>query len=1036
LEVVNQRQSDNHGLLWWALGLTVLFHGALLINQSFYRTYDALIHIFFGSHYAKSWFDPWEPRWYTGFTVFSYPPLAHQLIAAFGTVLDLRSAFAVVQLLALLLLVVGVYRFSRLFVSPFAAGCAALLTPLSSAIVQTVHVYGQLPTTLSLGFLLNALPFAVRFVRGGERAELWRALAWLSATTAAHHITTLFGSVFFAGPVLLIAWLEARRAERPPLELRAAWQQLWYRFAPRTYRLALVVLLTGAALLVTVLPYWLWVRGDPITQTPIPHASRDNFLANPNAGVMFFVIPWASAIWFLPYAVYKSWGWRWPVAASLVLLFVLGTGGTTPLPRLILRGAFDILTLERFTFWAAMLTLPFAGLAVESLLRGHVRSWLEANFGRRIRWGMLGAGVLAMVVCALLISGLTRLRKFQPEPIDAQPIVSFLEKDEHWRYRYLTLGFGDQIAWLSANTRALTPDGNYHSARRLIELTSTPVERLDGAKYSGVPGLGSLEQFLTMPEKFNLKFVFTADTFYDPLLYFSGWQRLGRLENGVVYWERDDIPPLPERLPRPSISLPLRVMWGVLPLAVVIAAFASLRLRSSPARVAAWQRFGVGARWLRLLREDAAPIPEPLEVSPWLPRLNFSKLRLASRWLRLAGLIAVVFGVGATLWQAQPRDTPERVVEAYWDDLDFRRFNLAFERVSPHEGLTLERFLLDQSVRGGLRGNYAKLQRLETRILGQTDDRAVVRVRSSWITSLSAFTQDFTHELERTARGWKIRQEPLSLPRPRDRFAQDAAVAYYRAPRRLTTDTTSAGDVLDRPRLNLVSARLVSWVQASSVSAKPGAPQRLERVLSVVGELENADARPADATVTVLLRDARGAELMRENVGTLMLHKLLPGERTPFRVDFAGVNAPEDLESVAEFEVFAKAVVTERDLERGVAAWLRSNGSRLEGRVYNVGTQDATIPRALLSLYDARGLAWMKSHTLLDAVAPRFDAPLTLEARLPDGYRVIRDRRAMGDGDAVFDAKQRTALEPLRAPLSSTPLTAYRVQMQAFRGQP
>jgi hypothetical protein len=41
-----------------------------------------------------------------------------------------------------------------------------------------------------------------------------------------------------------------------------------------------------------------------------------------------------------------------------------------------------------------------------------------------------------------------------------------------------TIRFGDQMATLSYQTRALTVDGNYHSARRLPELTSRAVERL------------------------------------------------------------------------------------------------------------------------------------------------------------------------------------------------------------------------------------------------------------------------------------------------------------------------------------------------------------------------------------------------------------------------------------------------------------------------------------------------------------------------------------------------------------------------------
>ena len=73
---------------------------------------------------------------------------------------------------------------------------------------------------------------------------------------------------------------------------------------------------------------------------------------------------------------------------------------------------------------------------------------------------------------------------------------------------FLTLGFGDQMAWLSANTTALTIDGNYHSARRVPELTSRAVERLENSKYKGSEGIGTLQQFLTYPEQYHLEIYF------------------------------------------------------------------------------------------------------------------------------------------------------------------------------------------------------------------------------------------------------------------------------------------------------------------------------------------------------------------------------------------------------------------------------------------------------------------------------------------------------------------------------------------------
>ena len=38
--------------------------------------------------------------------------------------------------------------------------------------------------------------------------------------------------------------------------------------------------------------------------------------------------------------------------------FIFGLGGTTPLPRLLLGRAYEILTFERFTFWATRTATP------------------------------------------------------------------------------------------------------------------------------------------------------------------------------------------------------------------------------------------------------------------------------------------------------------------------------------------------------------------------------------------------------------------------------------------------------------------------------------------------------------------------------------------------------------------------------------------------------------------------------------------------------------------------------------------------------
>ena len=61
-------------------------------------------------------------------------------------------------------------------------------------------------------------------------------------------------------------------------------------------------------------------------------------------------------------------------------------------------------------------------------------------------------GYLVFSVCHR--PNFTQFRTFQPAPIDAQPIVTFLAQGQHWRWRYMMLGFGDQMAWLSAQMTA------------------------------------------------------------------------------------------------------------------------------------------------------------------------------------------------------------------------------------------------------------------------------------------------------------------------------------------------------------------------------------------------------------------------------------------------------------------------------------------------------------------------------------------------------------------------------------------------------
>src|SRR5512137_2360418 len=117
-----------------AIGLALIGHWPLVAAARYRLSYDAYVHMFFADHYRRDWWALWEPRWYTGFTVVSYPPLVHQLIAAVSALTGIEIAWAVVLLSVLIALPTGVYAFARVFVSRRAAGYAAIASAIAPSI--------------------------------------------------------------------------------------------------------------------------------------------------------------------------------------------------------------------------------------------------------------------------------------------------------------------------------------------------------------------------------------------------------------------------------------------------------------------------------------------------------------------------------------------------------------------------------------------------------------------------------------------------------------------------------------------------------------------------------------------------------------------------------------------------------------------------------------------------------------------------------------------------------------------------------------
>ena len=164
--------------------------------------------MFFAAHYAHHWFNPWNVKWFGGFSQTTYPPLTHQWIALFSHIMGLQMAYMFVQFIAILLLPIGMYRYARLWVDEVSASYAALGSVFLGSLAMLVYQSGQLPTTAAAALTLNAVPFFYVWLRTARFTALLKGVAIAWAAAAVHHVTLMFGAILFAIPVLVLAIMD------------------------------------------------------------------------------------------------------------------------------------------------------------------------------------------------------------------------------------------------------------------------------------------------------------------------------------------------------------------------------------------------------------------------------------------------------------------------------------------------------------------------------------------------------------------------------------------------------------------------------------------------------------------------------------------------------------------------------------------------------------------------------------------------------------------------------------------------------------
>ncbi|MAU16991.1 MAG: hypothetical protein CMH46_15795 [Muricauda sp.] len=1017
-----------------ALVFGLIFHGATIFF-TLESTYDALIHLFFADHYANSWFEPWDYRWYTGFTVQGYPPLVHQCIALLSYIGGLKFGMFTMALLIIALFITGAYRFALVITANTKiAGYTALLAAFSSMFLETLHIFGQLPSLMGISILLHALPEIYSWIKTGRKFKLLSSLSMIAVTVASHHVTPIFGMIFFIFPLIGLVIMDAAK-EAVQINTRITFKVFFQQFKRLFWRIVIFGGGSLVAIVFCILPYWINSKKNPITQVPIPHGSRDNFLEVTSSGLVFFLIPWGILLFILPYFFYRFYSKRLLFfGLSFSMLTLLGTGGTTPLPKMLLGDtAFNILTLDRFTLWATIMSLPIFGEFVYRLVEGDIREQLLKAFKKPLHYVLAGGLGISFIVVAIFTMSLNYFRPSQPQKINMLPIVNFLNQDQHDKWRYLPLGFGDQMAWLSAQTNAMTVDGNYHSARRLPELTTRAIERLENSKFRGVEGIGSLQQFLTVPEKYNLKYIFSNDKFYDPILYFCGWQRLQQLENGIMVWERLNISPLPKVIPKDDVPNFLKLMWGLIPVGTLILAFI----------------INIQVPWYKKLKGHSQKTDDYFLHAPKFNGISKGLSLINGAWA-IAVIGIFIFGIYHFYLDNASQISAENVVKAYYDALDFKEFERAHSYLDPDENVDLSQYMLEVSVTDGLLSSYAKLDSMGITVQKKSESSVEMQVDTKWITPLEKVDRSYQHTLVKKKGRWYIKPKKVDADIPPNQLITSNKTQYYNhGRRRITTQQTYHEDILRQPLLEVLSAKLVKY-QGS---------------YSIIGKLQNIDNVPADVSIKGTLYNKNNTQLAQYDAKFHAKHKLMPKETTTFRVDFEGIawSSTKDTlpptfnpdqftpisldEQPVTFDLQCAGNVATTDLYKSVALqeWTLEQDF-LKGTLFNYGAQEVTIPQVLTSYYTEEGeLLWVEHHFTLDGIRIQRKQSFEITMRDLTNLEIIADGldncyvNGMPNSDisnSYFGERNEDLKWEMMKPYTGKGYTYFQIELNNYIGNP
>jgi hypothetical protein len=307
--------------------------------------------------------------------------------------------------------------------------------------------------------------------------------------------------------------------------------------------------------------------------------------------------------------------------------------------------------------------------------------------------------------------------------------------------------------------------------------------------------------------------------------------------------------------------------------------------------------------------------------------------------------------------------SPDGAVRALYEHAKGRDFKSAYQYVSPSSNTDEQAFVRDMGGRDGSLRTYSNLQSVDTRILNQNDNAAMVRATTEWSTAVGAVYDTRDLKVVNDNGTWKVDwavEKQTKVP------PQVIPVNYLRwdIVTRGSDDDWGAQNV-EAPRVRIVSMNAIERDGATIV----------------MGEIENEDTVPAFVAVNATLVDKNSNVIGEESSFDKISHTLLPKEISPFRIDFPKVKLAA-VKSV-RMQPNSMLVPASADPVIGVLHEHVDKDPRgrpvLKGELINQSGETVNIPHVLATYYDGSGkVVWVSDGYIDQALQPQTPVPFSV----------------------------------------------------------